>query len=718
MRKRLTTGLLAGLMVMVGLGLTTMRTQAADVEPTAGAIDSAPKGLNQLDKLFILPTEFSNGVANSASIKDVNTTSAPNTQAIEINNTKKQLGGAWSSEANKLDLTKNDTIKFWAYFGASSSKSSDGLAFVMQNDPNGTGAASAFTKKTVVGETLGVWGVDNYTNRKDPAEIAATGIQNSWALEFDSFSNTKTSYSDAGSGSAFDYGIKGQHIASGYPGLAAQYTPEKVTGLTIWGIIGTNRYFTQVHDNVQPNLSLSDGQWHHVVLDWNAAAKTMTSTYDDINVDGTANANAVTQVHPIDTSQFNSADGKVNWGIMGTNGGNTGNSLVVFETVPNLTLDGAADVKVVDKSKNREVTTGTKVKAKDDLEYTYTLTYTEGQMDWDHITAKIDLPKAVTFSEVTIKYADGSTQLMKAPEAGAESIDYDLGKNLHADNRTATIKMIGKADNVAVNTQTTATDAVFTSDKLEVKTTAPDYLITVDQPLILYMSTLSYTIENGQDLKLTGFVFGEDSEQLTNSWITIYPKLNGEDLEPFKMSDDDESALFKMVVKSSQLHVGDNTLDLYAMDEDENYSNTLNVKIHVTSGSLGFKTVSETSKFSAITLDGKAQTAQREDDWELVVADDRGKDSSWQLQASASDFSNEDGRKLPGQVVYKDGTQSTVINGSGTVIDSHTSTSDTDEYDVMQNWTKETGLFFETNAAATPGAYSGKITWTLSNAPS
>jgi len=715
MRKRLTTGLLAGLMIMVGLAATVMRVQAADTDPLAAApITTAPSGLDQLDKLFTLPGTFADGVTNAASIQTVTNPSSPNTEAVQINSAKRQMGGVWSSDDNRIDLNKDTTLSMWLYFGDSKSKAGDGLAFVMQNDPNGTAAASSFTNQNIIGETMGVWGVDDDKSRTDSAEIAATAIQNSWALEFDTYSNTSSSYSDAGSGSAFDVGIKGQHMATGYPGLADTYINKKVTQL-LWA----DRYlFTQAHTNPVPSLSLTDATWHHLVLKWDAASQTMTYTLNDVNPDGSANANPITRSEVIDTSQFHSADGLVRWGFVGTNGSNAGNSLVVFEKISQLNIDVAADVKVYDKTKNRDVTTGSKVKAKDELEYTYNVNYLDGHIDWDRITAKLDLPKAVTFSEASITYADGKTQILQAPEAGAESVEYSLAYPLFASNPTATIKLTGQADAVKINTQTTATEAVFGNEKYEAKTTAPDYLVTVDQKITLYIPKTNYTIDKGQDLQINGLVLGEGSEQLSNSWITVYSKLNGSDLEPFKMSDDDESGVLSLKLKADQLKVGDNTLEVYVMDEDENTSTTTTVTIHVTSGALGFKTVAATSKFSAITLDGQAQTAAREDDWALVVTDERGKDSSWQLQASAGAFTNEDGRKLPGQVVYKNGDQATVINGSGTVIDSHKSTSDTDEYDVMGKWTKDTGLLFETNAAATPGAYSGKITWTLSNAPS
>ncbi|AVK63991.1 cell surface protein [Lactobacillus sp. CBA3606] len=707
--------LLAGFIIWASLWASAARVQAVDgsAEAAATPLTTAPKGLNQLSQLFTLPATFTNGVKNSASIQKVTNAAAPNTEAIEINSAKKQLGGAWSSDANRFDINQDATLKMWVYLGTSTSKAGDGLAFVMQNDANGTGAASSYTKQTIIGETMGVWGVDDDKQRTDAAEIAATGIQNSWALEFDTYSNTSKSYSDAGSGTAFDVGIKGQHIAAGYPGSADQYTATKVTQL-LWA----DRYlFTQNHIDAKPSLSLTDGAWHHLVLKWDASAKTMTYTFNDINPDGSDNATAITQTEAVDTTQFNSSDGLVRWGFVGTNGSNAGNSLVVFESLPNL-LDATAAVKVTDNTKDKVVTAGSKVKAKDQVTYEYTLDYQAGAVDWDAIKADLKLPTGITFDTAEIKYANGEVQTVAAPAAGDSSVTYDLAQALSTSNPTAVITLKGQADDVKINTATTATAATFTSDKFETTTTAPDYTVTVDQDIQLYIPKQSYTIDKGSDLKITGLVFAEDSEQIKNSWITVNSSLNGEKLAPFKMSDDDESGVFSMVLKADQLHVGDNELKVHVVDEDENESNEVTIAIKVSSGALGFKTIAATSKFAAITVNGKAQTATRENDWQLVVSDERGKGSSWQLQASAGDFTNEDGQVLPSQIVYKNGDQATVINGAGTIIDQHESTSDSDEYDVMQNWTADTGLLIETNAAATPGSYSGKITWTLSNAPS
>ncbi|MGY5256925.1 lectin-like domain-containing protein [Lactiplantibacillus plantarum] len=708
--------ILVALTALMGLWAGTAQIQAADEATLA----TAPSGLNQLDKLFTLPAAFSSGISNSANIGNVTNASSPNTQAVQVINGKKQVGGFWSNDANRLDLNKDATFKMWVYLGTSTStsKAGDGMAFVLQNDPNGTAASAQVSSSSIIGETLGVWGVDTDNKLKDGEEFAKTAIQNSWALEFDTYTNTSTSYSNAGKGDSFDDGIKKQHIATGYPGLASQYENQSVRSLDVTGIIWSTRYyFTQKHTNLVTNMSLGDSKWHHLVMDWHAATKTMTYTYNDINPDGSATGSGFTQSEVLDTSQFNSSDGLVRWGFMGATGSNSGNNMVVIESAPNL-VDVHAAVKVTDKTKNREIKTGGQLKAQHKVQYDYQLTYQGGQIDWDNITAELNLPQHITFDSAKVTYADGSEQTLTAPTSSDTKVDYTLDKAVSASQPTATITLNGTAENVVVNEQTTATTATFKNKVFETTTEAPDYMITVDQPLYLKIRNSPYTVANGEDVIIRGIVAAEDSEQLTNGQVTLHPTLNGKEMPTVQMSDDDEQGYFYYKVKAEDLHVGDdNEIELWASDRYENVSPVDKAQIIVTAGELGFKKVAKSSTFKTITLDGSAQTTDREDDWQLVVRDSRGKGSSWQLQASATNFKTTGGQNLAGDVIFRDGEQTTTLNSAGTVIDSHTATSDNDDYDVLADWTNKSGILYQSNAGATPGSYTGDITWTLTDAP-
>ncbi|EIW12406.1 cell surface protein, CscC family [Lactiplantibacillus pentosus KCA1] len=708
--------ILVALAALTGLWAGTAQIQAAD----EASLATAPSGLNQLDKLFTLPAAFNSGVTNSASIADVTNASSPNTQAIQVINGKKQMGGFWSNDANRFDLNKDATFKMWLYLGSSTStsKAGDGMAFVLQNDPNGTTASAKVSSSSIIGETLGVWGVDTNNKLQDGDEFAKTAIQNSWALEFDTYTNTSTGYSDAGKGDAFDNGIKKQHIATGYPGSASQYINNSVKSLDITGIIWSTRYFfTQTHHNLVTNMTLGDSKWHHLVMNWNAASKTMTYTFDDVNPDGSATGGGFTQSEVLDTSQFNSSDGLMRWGFMGATGSNSGNNMVVIESAPNL-VDASAAVKVTDKTKNREITTGSQLKAKHKVQYDYQLTYQSGQLDWDNVTAELNLPKYVTFDSAKVTYADGSEQALTAPTADATKVDYSLNKALSASQKTATITLTGTANDVTVNQNTTVTSATFKNKVFETSTEAPDYLITVDQPMGIYIRNNPYTVANGEDVTIKGIVAVEDSEQLTNEKVTLHPTVNGQEMPTVQMSNDEESGFFSYKIKASQLHVGDdNKLEIWASDPYENESPVGVANITVTGGELSFKSVSKNSTFKSITLDGQAQTTDREDDWQLVVRDSRGKGSSWQLQASATNFKTTGGQTLAGDVLFREGDKTTVLNSNGTVIDSHTTTSDNDDYDVLSDWTSKSGILYRSNAGAVPGSYTGDITWTLTDAP-
>ncbi|MBC6308268.1 DUF5011 domain-containing protein [Listeria sp. FSL L7-1582] len=140
-----------------------------------------------------------------------------------------QKGGLWSSEENKVDLTKNFHLAADLYMG-NSPQSADGIAFVMQNDSRGKNALGQD------GGGLGVYG-QNY-------------IKNALAIEVDSYDNADT----------FDYGLgKANHIAITVP-TAARPVHEAMSRL------GTDEIF-------------ADGQYHPISFDWDAKTKTLSYAY-------------------------------------------------------------------------------------------------------------------------------------------------------------------------------------------------------------------------------------------------------------------------------------------------------------------------------------------------------------------------------------------------------------------------------------------------------
>ncbi|RUS41263.1 cell surface protein [Lactiplantibacillus plantarum] len=668
------------------------------------SLSTAPAGMNQLDKVFTLPSTFANGITNSASIKKATNAAAPNTEAIEITNGANQLGGFWSNETNKLDLAKDATFKMWLYLGSKSTVG-DGIAFVMHNDPNGVKAASTFTNKNIIGETLGVWAVDDDNQRASSTTLAKTAIQNSWALEFDNNSNNSTTYNAAGSGNSFDVGLDSQHLTSGYPGLASQYTAVKVNLLLL-----SRYYFKQKHESAQTitGLNLTDGNWHQLTLEWKASNKTMTFDYDK----------TWKQTEYVDTAKLNSTDGKVYWGFTGANGNNAGNNYVVFESLPNM-VDANANAKVTDTTKGTEIASGDKIKAKDHLKYEYTLKYNGGQQDWSNIKAVLKLPNHVTFNTANVTYSDGMTQTVDIKDINDGQLSFSLNESLSLSNAEATITLEGSADDVETNSDTTETASTFKGDNYETTATTPNYTITMAKSLELSVTNgLSQTISKGDNASISGEIKGTDAEQLNNDNVTVYGILNDTDLDAIKPIVDEGSSTgtFLVNLSADQLKLGENIITLYAKDGEDNASEKVTVKITVT-GELSFGSVATTSYFQTVHLTGKTQTVGRGDGWVLSILDERGTGSGWQLAAKTEGFTDKQGVRVRGNLIYKNQDSRVVINNSDTVIDSHKSNSNSDSYNVVSNWGDDSGLLFETNAGAIPGTYKGIIVWTLSDAP-
>lgn len=132
------------------------------------------------DGIFTKPSSLINGGTNAAAV--VNNTLS-NTVYMTFWSSKNNNGILWSNENNKMDVTKNAYFSFWIKIPVDTA-SGGGLAFVMQNDPNGTNALSTLNgNATAPMETLGVWAADQNTSH------LANAIQNSWALEFDQSSS-------------------------------------------------------------------------------------------------------------------------------------------------------------------------------------------------------------------------------------------------------------------------------------------------------------------------------------------------------------------------------------------------------------------------------------------------------------------------------------------------------------------------------------------------
>ncbi|WP_125763372.1 hypothetical protein [Companilactobacillus hulinensis] len=275
---------------------------------------------------------------------------------IQLTNSTNQTGSIWSDGDNYFNVYRKQTMSMWLYFGRSIDVDNmAGMAFVIQN--GGLDAISSFNGHSNSGETLGVWGSEGkvgtqyvsdtrtYTDGEYPT-VQAQAIQKSWALEFDSKTNSNaTSLKDAGNKYAawkankydatnlpeeengFDWGpyvlpdsssdnnfIFHPHIAWNYPAEASSYTQLSSSRPSATKIPFTNKVIYGGHSLIALNHrmgSLSTGMngpnanfsasgstavpadaWRHLTIDYTppSSGDTMGQIryrFGDRNVDGT-----------------------------------------------------------------------------------------------------------------------------------------------------------------------------------------------------------------------------------------------------------------------------------------------------------------------------------------------------------------------------------------------------------------------------------------------
>lgn len=733
---------------------------ATDVNPTNSVIDAGneqnykdalaktPKGLHWSDKDFIK----ANFEDNSAEIVNSTNPATLNTSVIKMTNTNYQVGGIWSnlSEDNFFNINENQTASMWLYFGSYKNSNypdslfpGDGMAFVMHNDPRGTNAHSIGKDKDGTiepgnGETLGVWGTDWDWNETNPANIAKNAVQNSLAIEFDTFVNKLTTYKDvSGEGVSFDaQGINGQHIAIGYPGNPSDGTfpintyfhnsIKKPAGDTSGGP-ATKNYFTMLHLAATDGLNLVDNNWHHLTIQWtkpaaNSNLGTITYKYDDKNTDGTPTNSAKISSTVIDTNQFKSTDGKLYWGFTGSTGKYTENNLLVFESLPSF-VDAQATADIHNDTENTEVKDGGHVNANDDITYNYNLKYIGWTREWTNIKTRMQIPENMTFTSGEITYANGEKETIPSSvfsdTTDPNHLNYQLLQTLNKDNRTATVSLHGKAAKTTTNTLTVpSAHAHFDGDNLITDTDAPSFVI--DPKSITLESSTPYIIriKKGEDAQIKAHVnyLGTNATpDLTK--LTVYQKIGDQDYTAQK-GIVDSAGDFTLNIPNSQLNDSSTPVSFYVKDDSGNLgqTNTLERTIQF-GGTVYFGEVSSNVKFKNINFGNKNKLVPRIDDWNVHVIDSREKGASWTVQAKASQLTNlTTDKPFDGSLVFRptpDSQPQTLSNATN--IAQYTKPDDQIETNnITLSWTDQSGILLALNNNASPaGQYNGVIYWTL-----
>ncbi|WP_369956640.1 hypothetical protein [Levilactobacillus brevis] len=574
--------------------------------------------------------------------------------------------------------------------------------------------------RLVMVKRWGGWGVDDgITN----PQIQSRAIQNSWALEFDSFSNTQSR-----KGSAFDTSVGSYpHIASNYPGAGLTYVTNNLNP--------DNPYVLMQHQGVIQNNSyslLSNGAWHHVTMRWDATAKTMTYSYNDKDPStGNAQTPVGTKTVSIDTTKIDPNNtGYARWGFTGSTGTNWENNLVIFEQVPGV-VNSSASVTATDLTTDKVIAAGDTVTSGDQLQLAYKLNYDSGSQDWKDIVAKIAVPNNMTVSYARVTYADGKSELIDPGTISAQTLKYQLTHDLNGTNAPATITIIGNVMGVKnATTAVAAAKSTFNGSNALTNATTPNFTISAASNwyLRLFFGTAANGTKTSQmdldavkDTTLTGhFTYSLTSTASDAGYggtagkaVTLRPTVNGQTQTSTTAGD---GGTFSYTVPASLLLPGANTVTLYATyNGGTNVSDVIKATINV--GSLTFSNVTSNIAFNA-ELTGTAATIAPSSQPNISVADTRVTGKHWALSASLTGLA----ASFPGEVVYQPGNGSvTTLSNQDAAIDTGDSAATTTvSKQWSSTWTDSSskGLFLKIPSATTAGNYDGTITWSLKDAPS
>lgn len=206
-------------------------------------------------------------------------------------------GSAWNP--NTLDLTQNFDISFQMNFGTNTS-GADGMCFVLQNDPRGTGAIGN------AGGELGLGGVS------PGGGTTYSIISPSIAVEFDTYQNTAapTPNNDP----SYDHIMIDEMGSVVHSGTCS--TPSGGTCVSASGICPVQASAT--------NTNIKDGTYHQIRIVWTAAPTAVMQIYFDGSLRLTYTNNIVANIF--------SGTSCVYFGFTGGDGGATNTQTILLNT--------------------------------------------------------------------------------------------------------------------------------------------------------------------------------------------------------------------------------------------------------------------------------------------------------------------------------------------------------------------------------------------------
>lgn len=348
-----------------------------------------------------------------------------------------QVGSIFSTESNKLDLTKSFHAEMYVYLGNKRDGAADGMAFVMHTDKNRT---KIFTGGS--GDQLGVFAKVG----SGPGGLLEQ-IERSFAIEFDTYHNGDTMDANV------EKNANKGHIAYAFPEFKSSYnmSSDKVVSLKHQGL-----YY--------PNDYLSNGEWHPFSVDWDADTKELNYKFDD----------APTVSVPISPlSVFGSTS--VYWGFTGSTGGASQESKVAFKQIPGL-VNISSNMKIMKYGKNIE---NTIIPGGDgDVKVEYELKYDSGKQNLLKPVFNLDLDGFLSFKPGTLTvngtkisddhFVDG--KLTYNLPGNLNELDNSLAISFEATPKVVTDKNAKTIINYSINAENYFGNSLNTSFSIETVT--------------------------------------------------------------------------------------------------------------------------------------------------------------------------------------------------------------------------------------------------------
>lgn len=748
--------LFISLLVLFGFVCIDYQSVYADIaydQPTV-----FPKGLAFTNYFVKGTTPSNNAVTDRPNI---------NGDAIQITApTAGQNGYIWSNKdsMNYFNLNEKQTLSMWLFLGDDATPG-DGLAFVLQNY-----GLNAYAKTNsgyqANGQTMGVWGADDdYKSSSSTSEVAGKALQNSWALEFDTFKNNLSSGASMFNSGSIDKTFNGNssfdsllnvndyysHIAYNYPAEATTYEQHSdwsaTNGTGLFSPRVQTYWYTMNHlglkttpENSSNGLKLSNGMWHHLTFSYlppesGSSIGHLSYIFDDKVVAAdksvTDTKQPVSDANiPIDTSefyknstqQFTENDGKVLWGFTGSTGSNNARNMVEFESIPSL-VEGSADANIYDDSQaGKELSSSDDtVYNGDQMRFVYNIKRDSGELDWSDINATINLPNNINYTGGKIVYNDNSSEDISASDLTSGTFTKTLKDLLKTgDPNSATITLNGVANSSTPETDNNvaSTTANFNGSSLIKDVDLQGFTIKATTMKLTPDNTaLDIGSKSSIDANAT-VSYLDTSIPLDNSKITAHYKINDNSEQTQSLSSGSDGKLAINIARTD-LNDGNNTVTVYVTDTDGNRSSPVTYTINKPTKAPLLIDADSIMSFKTINTSGYKQIVKRNGNWKVNVIDN-GDPSNWKLTATAVQDPNS--AKLDGDLMYVDGNgiSKSILNGSVIQIADKSDfpanfISDGTTYQIANTWNDNDGILLQTNSDIKAGTYMYDVSWNLTD---